>query len=183
MDIQGTLLCDWPSIWIFQLHSSMIGLLSGYSSWTALCFAFQSIWIFKLASSETGILPGYSSWFSKDCSSYPVLCWSISYNLNKAVLFYDGVLPGYLRCPPLWLVGWGQSLNCFLSWRVPGNTILVKKPYARENVDVDLMFIFYVPFFTPYSLHPSPPPSPITSHPYRIPPSPLPTPTLYTSVI
>ncbi len=209
MDIQATLLCDWISIWIFHLHSPdpMIGLLSGYSSWTALCFAFLlgylrytpmwlasymhiqakillicilpgysscapvwlaskpgfssctvlwlasyldipaaslydwppnwkfkldfsllclPTWIFKLYSSVHGLIPGYSSWFSKDYSSFPFLCWSISYNLNKAGILCNDVLPGYLRCPPLWLVGWGQSLNCFLSWRVPVNTILVK---------------------------------------------------------
>jgi hypothetical protein len=53
MDIQATLPCDSPSTWIFQLHFSVIGLLPGYSSWTALCFTF---------------LPGYSShtplWFA-----------------------------------------------------------------------------------------------------------------------
>ncbi len=167
MDIQATIFCDWPSPWIFKMHFYVIGLLFGYSNCIPLRLAsypdIQAVllcdwyptWIFKLAFSVIGILPGYSRWFFKDSSSF----W-IS-NLSSSVLTYIIYCITWtkLSCDGFtWIFNVSSSV---IGRFRPVSELLSElessckynpgeKLYVKENVDVDLTLIFYVPIFTPY---------------------------------
>ncbi len=144
-------LCDWPALYVVLPDSYWLratihftAVLSDWSDWflQLVPFSLPCSVLNEICSICTVALP-LAIAFMPCNRPDPTVCCSdcLLKQLAKTFLSHWLYVPVCSDCPPLWLVGSGLSLNCFLNWIVPETKQKLQYIVAAGEESIQKMFL------------------------------------------